>query len=54
MTMSRRSFSTTVIAGTAASRIFTRGIAATPTPPKARNHPDEVTRRILEAAGQPT
>ena len=35
--MSRRTFSTAVIAGAAASLVSTRGMAASSTPPKARN-----------------
>ena len=37
MMMNRRIFSTTVLAGAAASLIATRGMAANPAPPKARN-----------------
>ncbi|MDB5393273.1 MAG: hypothetical protein JWM91_779 [Rhodospirillales bacterium] len=37
MMMNRRTFSTALIAGAAASLISTRGIAATPAPAKARN-----------------
>jgi pimeloyl-ACP methyl ester carboxylesterase len=37
MMMNRRMFSTTVLAGAAASLIATRGMAANPAPPKARN-----------------
>ena len=35
--MTRRNFSTTLLAGAAASLISTRGMAASATPPKARN-----------------
>src|SRR6201996_3935506 len=35
--MNRRTFSTALLAGAAASFVSTRGMAATPTPPKARN-----------------
>src|SRR5258708_26009570 len=37
MMMNRRSFSTALLAGAAASLISTRGMAANATPPKARN-----------------
>src|SRR4030081_872890 len=37
MAMNRRSFSTALLAGAAASLISTRGMAANTTPPKARN-----------------
>ncbi len=37
MMMNRRIFSTAVLAGAAASLISTRGMAANPAPPKARN-----------------
>src|SRR5258707_4173092 len=37
MIMNRRSLSTALLAGTAASLISTRGTAANATPPKARN-----------------
>ena len=37
MTMNRRSFSTALIAGAAATLVSTRGMAATPAPTKARN-----------------
>src|SRR5262249_19028470 len=37
MTMNRRTFSTALLAGAAASLISTRGVAANATPPKARN-----------------
>jgi pimeloyl-ACP methyl ester carboxylesterase len=37
MMMTRRAFSTALLAGTAASMIASRGIAASTTPPKARN-----------------
>ena len=37
MTMNRRAFSATVVGGVAAALVSTRGIAATPAPPKARN-----------------
>jgi pimeloyl-ACP methyl ester carboxylesterase len=37
MMMNRRIFSTTMLAGAAASLIATRGMAANPAPPKARN-----------------
>ena len=37
MQMNRRAFSAALVAGTAASLIATRGTAATPAPPKARN-----------------
>ena len=37
MTMNRRSFATALLAGAATSLITTRGMAANPTPPKARN-----------------
>src|SRR6267142_163058 len=37
MMMNRRSFSTALLAGAAASMISTRGVAANATPPKARN-----------------
>jgi pimeloyl-ACP methyl ester carboxylesterase len=37
MMMNRRIFSTVLLAGTAASLISTRGMAANPTPPKIRN-----------------
>src|SRR6202012_5782768 len=35
--INRRTFSTALLAGAAASLVSTRGMAATPTPPKARN-----------------
>ena len=37
MTMNRRTFSTTLLTGAAASLIFTRGMAVNATPEKARN-----------------